>query len=82
MVGILLKARVGEKGQIVIPKPIREQLHIEKDTELEVSLDDEKIIMRKKKDLEILHEIFNATQKMKLPKHIDWDTVMYSQFEQ
>ena len=81
MVGILLKTRVGEKGQVVIPKPIREQLHIEKNTELEISVDDEKIVMKKKSDLELLNEIFNATPKMKLPKHIDWDALIYSQFE-
>ena len=81
MVGILLRAKVGEKGQVVIPKPIREQLNIEKNTELEISLENKKIVMKKKNDLDLLNELFNATPKMKLPKHIDWDTLAYSQFQ-
>ena len=82
MVGILLKTKVGEKGQIVIPKPVRRQLNIHKDTELLVGLENDKIFLTKQKDdMELLHEFFNAFKKEKMPKHIDWDELYYSQFE-
>ncbi|MBI2665977.1 AbrB/MazE/SpoVT family DNA-binding domain-containing protein [Candidatus Woesearchaeota archaeon] len=38
---------VGEKGQIVIPKQFREELHIEKGTKLLIAEEGEKLILKK-----------------------------------
>ena len=78
-----MKREVGEKGQIVIPKPIRNQFNIHSDTELIFDVEDEKIILKKKKSgLDILADFVNAVKKKKkFPEHVDWDKEHYSQFE-
>ncbi len=84
MVGIQLSSKIGAKGQVVIPKPIRKRLGVEPFSEIVFDLEEDKVIVKKKKnDLEILEEFFNAVQfKGKLPKNIDWDEEYYSQFEE
>jgi len=42
------KVRVSEKGQVVIPKSIRDKIKLETGDELSVTTVDQKIIMRKK----------------------------------
>ncbi len=83
MVGIKLHGRVGEKGQIVIPKPIREQLGIQPNTELVFDLVEEKIVIRKERsDVEIVEEFVNMVKKKKnFSKKIDWSKEVYSQFD-
>ena len=83
MVGIQLQGRVSEKGQVVIPGPIRRQLKIHTNTELVFDIEDEKIIIRRKKSsLQIFEEFINAVKKKKnFPKQVDWDKEYYSQFE-
>ena len=83
MVGIQIGAKVGEKGQIVIPKPIREQFNIRSDTEIVFDIEDEKIILKKKRSgLDIFVDFVNAVKKKKkFPNHTDWDNEYYSQFE-
>ena len=83
MVGIKIGAKIGEKGQVVIPKPIREQFNIQSDTELIFDVEDEKIILKKKKSsLDIFADFVNAVKKKKkFPEHMDWDKEYYSQFE-
>lgn len=82
MVGLILRARVGEKGQVVIPKPIRDQFKIGHDTAITFSVEDDKVVLSKEDAEKIYQEaIFNPERK-KAPKHIDWDALYYSQFEQ
>jgi len=78
-----LKAKIGTRGQVVIPKPIRElfQIHAGEDVFFRVSNDE--ILVRKgpgRKILDrLLHRIKNKTPE---PKKIDWDVEYYSQFEE
>ncbi len=82
MVGIQLNAKVGEKGQIVIPKPIRQRFNIKPNTNLIFDIEDEKIILKKKDNMEIFESFITAVKdKKKLPKNVDWDKEFYSQFE-
>jgi len=83
MVGIQIAGKVGEKGQVVIPKAIRDQFHIKQDTELLFDVKDDNIILRKKRSgLDILDDFITAVEKKKkFPQHIDWDKEYYSQFE-
>ena len=82
MVGIQLRSKVGEKGQVVIPKPLRDQFNLSKETELVFEVEGDKIaISRAKTDLALLEEIFNAFPKRKLPKNIDWRELYYSQYK-
>ena len=83
MGGIQLQGKVSEKGQVVIPGPIRKQFNIRPNTELIFDIEDEKIILRKKRsNLQIFEEFINAVKKKKkFPKQVDWDKEHYSQFE-
>ena len=80
MVGIQLSSKVGEKGQIVIPKPIRDKFNIHSDTEIIFDIEQEKLILRKKESMKIFESFVNAVKnKKRLPKHVDWDEEYYSQ---
>ncbi|HLC84221.1 MAG TPA: AbrB/MazE/SpoVT family DNA-binding domain-containing protein [Candidatus Nanoarchaeia archaeon] len=80
MVGII--ARVGEKGQVVIPKPIRDNLGISRDSEVIFDVEDNRIVMEKKVGgREAFERFISAVKKRKLPKKIDWNKEYYSQFE-
>ena len=83
MVGIKIGTKLGEKGQIVIPKPIREQFNLQPETELIFDFDDENIIIRKKRSsLDVFEDFITAVKnKKKFPKNIDLDKEYYSQFE-
>ena len=77
-----LKSKVGPKGQVVIPKPIRDQYKVYPGQDVYFSLKGDTVIMTKKSGREILNELFAAVKdKEKPPKKIDWDKEYYSQFE-
>ncbi len=84
MVGIQLHATIGEKGQVVIPKPIRDMFHLRPFTEIVFDVEQEKIILKKKQDgLKILEDYLSAVKNKKQPpKKIDWDALYYSQYEE
>ncbi|MBS3138906.1 AbrB/MazE/SpoVT family DNA-binding domain-containing protein [Candidatus Woesearchaeota archaeon] len=67
---------------VVIPKPIREQLHISTATELLFDVEDDKVIMAKRSDREVISELLTRWKKKTLPpQNIDWDKLIYSQYE-
>lgn len=81
MVGIEVSSTVGEKGQVVIPKPVRDMLHLLPNTEISFSVEDNRIIVQtKKSDLAIVEEFIHAFPKKKLAKNINWDAIQESQF--
>ena len=49
-----LTAKIGERGQVVIPKRIREQLAIEKNTEIEFELRGNVLTLKPTKDMAAL----------------------------
>lgn len=82
MVGI--KTKIGEKGQIVIPKPLRDKFNLVKNTEVIVDEIDGNIIIKKEKSgLEVFEEYISEAKKfnIKIPKNIDWDALHYSQYD-
>ena len=73
MVGIQLTARVGEKGQVVIPKPIRDQFNIGEETEVVFDVEDSNIVVKKKQeDLDILEEFFADGLESARKKGVKW----------
>ena len=67
----MLKVRqLGEKGQIVIPKDIREYFGLKKGSSLSIEVDDEKIIIKPKMDEDFM-EKWTSIVKKKLTKKID-----------
>ena len=83
MVGIQLLSKVGEKGQIVIPKPLREKLKIIPNSVVIFEIEENKVILKKRNnDLEVLNAFLNEFKtKIKFPKNIDWDEMYYSQLK-
>jgi len=76
MVGIEINAKMREKGQVVIPKPIRDQFGLKLGTDIVFEVDNDDIKIRKKKDdLEILQEFIDAFKgyNFKIPKDHDWN---------
>ncbi|MCK4492270.1 MAG: AbrB/MazE/SpoVT family DNA-binding domain-containing protein [Candidatus Altiarchaeales archaeon] len=76
-----LKSKIGPKGQVVIPKPIRDALGFESGKEVYFHVRENEVILEKKSGEEILDEFVNEFKKRKLPKKINWDELYYSQFE-
>ena len=67
-----MDATVAERGQITLPKAVRDALGLTKGTQLKVELDGSRIILRKSVD----DAISRARGKFKLPAGITTDDVM------
>ena len=81
MVGIKLNSRIGEKGQVVIPKAIRDQFGLVASTEVYFSVEQGKVFIEAKSGKDIVAELVNAVKnKIHFPKKVDWDKEYYSQF--
>ena len=79
---IELKVKVGSRGQIVIPKPIREMFHIKAGESIFFRVENDEILIRKEKGLKILKRMLNRIKnKGEEPKKIDWKSLYYSQFD-
>jgi AbrB family looped-hinge helix DNA binding protein len=75
-----LRSKVGPKGQVVIPKPIREQYGLESGNIIYFHAHDGEIMLEKRDADDILNDLFSG-EKTKAPKVIDWNALFYSQFE-
>ena len=78
---IKLKSKIGPKGQVVIPKPIRESFGFEPGENVYFYVHKDEVVLEKKSGEQILDEFINQFKKRKLPEKIDWDELYYSQFE-
>ena len=79
---IEIKVKVGSRGQIVIPKPIREMFHITNGEYMFFRVQQNKIQIRKEEGQKILENMLQRIkEKKKEPKHVDWKEMYYSQFE-
>lgn len=67
-----MEATVAERGQITLPKAIRDALGLSKGTILKIELDGARIILRKNVD----DAISRARGRFKLPEGISSDDVM------
>ena len=81
MVELKLGATVGEKGQVVIPKALRELFGILPKTEVVFSVQMDKLVLEKSNPEQTLSEFVNAVkEKVRFPKEVDWDAMYGSQF--
>jgi AbrB family looped-hinge helix DNA binding protein len=77
-----IKAKVGSRGQIVIPKPIREMLHIQPGENMFFRVEKKDIYIRKQEGKKILNDMLERIEnKKKEPKNINWKGKYYSQFD-
>jgi len=67
-----MEATVAERGQITLPKAVRDALGLTKGTSLKVELDGSRIILRKNVD----DAISRARGKFKLPDGVTTDDIM------
>ena len=67
-----MEATVAERGQITLPKAVRDALGLTKGTQLKVELDGSRIILRKNVD----DAISRARGRFKLPEGVTTDDVM------
>jgi antitoxin PrlF len=67
-----MEAIVAERGQITLPKAVRDALGLTKGTQLKVELDGGRIILRKNVD----DAISRARGRFKLPQGVTTDDIM------
>ena len=70
--GTSMEATVAERGQITLPKAVRDALGLTKGTQLKVELDGGRIILRKNVD----DALSRLRGKYKLPEGVSSDDVM------
>lgn len=78
---IHLEAKVGARGQAVIPKPIRDQMGIQPGDQVSFTIEEGRIVVEKVDPDELLEEFLGAYEKRALPEDIDWDREHGSQYE-
>ena len=79
---IEIRAKVGSRGQIVIPKPIREMFQIHSGENMFFRVENNEIIIRKEEGIKILNRMLDRFEEKKPePKDINWKELYYSQFE-
>jgi AbrB family looped-hinge helix DNA binding protein len=71
---------LGAKGQIVVPKDIREYFGLKKGSKVVFEVKSDEIIIRPQKDEEFV-EIFCSIVKKKLTKKFDVKELYYEQIE-
>ena len=67
-----MEATVAERGQITLPKAVRDALGLTKGTTLKVELEDGRIILRKNVD----DAVSRARGRFKLPEGVSTDDLM------
>ncbi len=77
-----VKGRVGPKGQVVIPKELRDEFKISPGDEVSFDVKEGTILIYPSLDPEkAVDDLLNVVKnKSRLPKQIDWDELYYSQF--
>ncbi len=77
---VIIKRKVGPKGQVVIPKDIRDILNINPGSEILIELKGDEIIMRAALNVDTFLENFTKTSK-KLKEKIDYKKLLDEQYD-
>jgi len=76
-----MKRKLGAKGQVVVPKEIREKLRLAEGTNLTFELSGETILVRPEPSPEEVVERFLSVRGRKLRKHMDWKSVLDEEYK-
>ena len=76
---MIIKRKVGPKGQVVIPKDIRDLLHIQPGSEILIEILDKELIIRPSVDPEAFLKQFISTPK-KLKEKVNYKDLYDQQF--
>jgi len=83
---IKLKSKVGARGQVVIPKQIRDTFGIIRGSEVRFLTKGSNIIIAKKPaektEPDAINDFINVIEKRPAPEKIDWDKLHYSQIDE
>ena len=76
------KTTVGPKGEVVIPKEIREKIGIKEYSEVIVDILDDSVVIRKIKPESVSYvDFYSSTYSKKLKKKIDIKKIAEEQYE-
>lgn len=78
---IQLEAKVGARGQAVIPKPIRDQMGIRPGDQVSFTIEEGRIVVEKVEPEALLEAFLGAYEKRSVPEEIDWDRQVDDQYE-
>ena len=81
MVGMIIRRKVGPKGQIVIPKIVRESLGIQPGDEVLMEIREKELLIRPMVDPESFVEDFCSIAKKKLTRKIDLEGILEKEVE-
>lgn len=74
--------KIGPKGQLVIPKEIRDKLGIKEFTEVLVDLRGDRVVISKSGPRSVSYtDFFTSTYARKLPRKVDIKKVMEEEYE-
>lgn len=76
---IELESKVGQRGQVVIPKALRDALNIRPGMRLRFRAEGDTIVISSGGD--VLEKYLSEIPKRPEPEDVDWDEEYYSQFE-
>ena len=82
MVGMIIRRKVGPKGQIVIPKIVRESLGIQPGDEVLMEVREKELLIRPEVDPESFIEDFCSIAKKKLTRKIDLKRILEEEVEE
>ncbi|MCX8183372.1 MAG: AbrB/MazE/SpoVT family DNA-binding domain-containing protein [Crenarchaeota archaeon] len=81
MVRMRIKRRIGPKGQVVIPKIVREALGIQPGDEIIMEVREKELLVKPEMDPEKFVEEFCSTGRKKLTRKIDLRRIMEEEAE-
>ncbi len=81
---MIIKRELGEKGQVVIPKDIREMLKLKKGEKIIFEIEEDEILIKKEQDPEeFLRDFLNVPGKLKrIPKIREIKKTILEQYEE
>jgi len=76
---IEIEATIGQRGQVVIPKPIREAYNLRPGMNVRFSVEGDRIVIEGA--LDVLEEYLEAIPKQAEPESVDWDERHYARMD-
>jgi len=76
-----MKRKLGPKGQVVIPKDIREKLSLTEGVILNFQIEDDTIMVKPEPSAEEFVERFLSVKGKKLRKRVDWKSILDDEYQ-
>jgi AbrB family looped-hinge helix DNA binding protein len=77
-----LKSKIGPKGQVVVPKPIRDAFGFTPGNEVDFQIERDSVVLKPSAGKDAISDFINAVEKRPAPEKIDWDEIHYSQIKE